>query len=384
MPLPIIKYFIKSILNLLKPKFIHQNWIEIDSQRLLSNYDTFTDFAKYVFPVLKSNAYGHGITQVAKILKQRDFPYIVIDGYFEAMQIQKVSSQPVLVMSYIDPENFVNMDFSKTAFVVQNVDIVQSLGNINRKVKVHLEINTGMNRWGCSPAEILPILELIRKYPKIELEGVMSHLADSDGGNNFYLDYQSKLFDECVNQILISGFDLKYIHLAQSAGSVKANSKFANAIRVGIGLYGFNPLLPSDKDYSKLNDNLPVASFYSKIIKIIDLNIGDSVGYNCTWKATKKTRIAVIPTGYYEGLSRDLTGTCVKINGTYCKIVGRICMNITMIEISTLECKIGDIVQIFSSNLQDKNSIENTSNHLKTIPHTLLTSWNHNVAKTIV
>jgi alanine racemase len=369
-----------------------QNIFFVDSKKLLYNFDIFQRLSANVFPVLKSNAYGHGIKEIAKILNQRDFPYIIVDGFHEASQIREVSSKPILVMGYIDPANFVNIDLTNTALVVQSPEVINELGKLNKKVKIHLEINTGMNRWGVSPEEVLKYAYLIKSFPNLEFEGVMSHLADADGESEEYTKYQTVIFDMCVEELIKIGVKPKFINISNSAGSCKNYSRYTNSIRPGLAMYGITPFEEGDKHNQLLSGLAPVGSLYSKIIKIINLKQGEKIGYNCTFKAQKDSAIAVIPLGYYEGIDRRLSSKgYVRISKqsmspepNYVPIVGRVSMNITMIDVTDFDCKVGDNIEVFSANPNYKNSFANIAKLIGDIPYTSMVHINDTIRRRVI
>jgi alanine racemase len=379
---------IKKIKQKTKIPYFYQNNVEIIGKNILDNYDLYSKFSNNVFPVLKSNAYGHGIHEVAKIFQRRKVDYIVVDGYFEALQIHQVSpNQKVLVMGYVDQLNLTYINFKKISLVVQSLEILEELILLKKAINIHLEINTGMNRWGIHTDEMDLFLNLIKSQKLVKLEGVMSHLADSDNIQNGYTNKQLHVFDNCIRKIFDFGIRPKYIHLGQSAGSTKVElSKYSNTIRVGIGLYGYNPLDTKDSNFAILQGLKPALVFKTKIIKINTIKKGESVGYNCTWKAEENTNIAVLPVGYYEGIPREWNQKSqarVRIKDKYYPIVGRICMNICMIDIGNLEpLKVGDEVEVFT--LDGDNTIISVAKQNNTIPYTLLTGINYFVHKKLI
>lgn len=337
------------------------NWIELNRERLLHNVDLIRHYhpATSVFPVLKGNAYGHGLEEVATILNDANVPMLAVDGYFEAAKIRDISRHRLLVMGYILPENVGLLDTKRCSFVVQDIAGLKAFASLNRPVKIHLELSTGMNRLGLNPDELRLYLKAFTSYPQLELEGVMTHLADADNAkDDAFTNRQTRNFDVLVQQILTAGFRPSYIHIAQTAGSPKVLSKYANALRIGIGTYGINPLLPSDKHAKDLADLRPVLEIKSTIIKVSQLQKGDKVSYNGTFTAPKAMRIAVLPLGYYEGVPRALSNRgFVTFEGRQLPIVGRVCMNHTMIDITMTDLRVGDHVTVISSDSQQPNSI---------------------------
>lgn len=361
------------------------NILEISESAVLHNFDYFKELSQAdMLPVLKSNAYGHGLIQIAQILKKRKFPYLAVDGYFEALRIREVTDQHILIMGFINPSNFVNLDYDDFTFVVQDIDTLKAIIETKRKIKIHLEINTGMNRYGINPEELERFIDLIGHNSQIQLEGVMSHLADSDNFQNDFTDKQVHLYDECVKKVLDKGINPRYMHLSQTAGSVKAKSKYCNCMRLGIGLYGINPLSENDEKFNILQNLKPALRLTSTITKVIELRKGEKVSYNGTFTASKDMRIGVLPLGYYEGVNRALSNKgVVKYGDKYLSIVGRVCMNHTMIELGDTMQK-GDEVIVISDLVDDENSVIMMQKKYGLFSYETLVKINENIRRKIV
>ena len=377
---------VDDFLRKFEKDFATHNRIEVSKGALLYNFDLFAELSKkQVIPVLKGNAYGHGIEQAATALKDRKFPYIAVDGYFEALRVRKVSRQPVLVMGAIKPENFKKMRFDGFAFVVQDEATIRALGATKKRVRVHLECNTGMNRYGAEPDEIAHLTKLILGFSNLMLEGVMSHLADSDGDDATTVERAVRLFDTCVETVRAAGASPTMFHVAQTAGSLKAHSRYATAMRLGIGLYGINPFSPKHPAHATLKNLRPALRFVSTITKTIDLKEGDQVSYNYTFTAPKPMKIAILPAGYYEGVNRALSNRGgVSYHEQYLPIVGRVCMNHTMIDLGKNPLHTGDEVIVYSTDPADKNSIDRIARDINLFNYNLLTALSPDVRRVLV
>ncbi len=363
------------------------NHIELSRDALVHNCKCMKKLhnGNELFPVLKSNAYGHGLLEIVQALEDFNFPYVCVDGYYEALQIRSVSRQRVLVMGHILPENVPHIHTEGFAFVVHDKEVIKAFGSVGREIAIHLEINTGMNRYGIQPEELDEYLRLINSFPNLRLEGIMSHLADADGETNEYTEFQQEIFDTCLAKVLAAGESPRYIHLAQTAGSAKTSSRFANAIRLGIGLYGINPLAPSDAKYTELDHLQPVLALHAKVTKVITLQSGEKVSYNCTFTATRPTRIGVLALGYYEGIDRSLSNQgVVKFQDTYLPVIGRVCMNHMMIDLTGSSAGYGDNIVVISRDKQDKNSIQNLSRDHDLFSYLMITRLNENIRRKIV
>jgi alanine racemase len=382
------KYLKKVVNNYSSNDYQTLNLINLSSDNLIHNYNLFKNLNPklQIIPVLKANAYGHGIKQVASILNSTDCPMIAVDGYFEASKLIDISSKRLLVLGYILETNFHLLNTKRCSFVVQDLKTIKELNKLGKKVNIHIEINSGMNRLGTDPEQIEEFLKVIGESRNISLEGVMSHLADADNeiDNSFSLR-QVEIFDQTVSKILDYGFKPKYIHIAQTAGSTKVTSKFATTMRLGIGLYGLSPLNSKDKYSKLLSDLRPVLNFETTLIKKINLKPGDRVSYNGIFEAKKNMTVGVLPMGYYEGIPRALSNVgLVKYKDQYLKIVGRVCMNHVIVDLENLSIDIGEKIEFISSNKTDKNSVENICKANNLFNYSLVTGLSESTRRRIV
>lgn len=364
------------------------NTIEVSRRAILHNFDYLKSLHRgfQIIPVLKANAYGHGLEEVTTILKERAFPYIAVDGYFEALQIRQLSPQPVLIMGAIHPNNYPKIKFNDFTFVVGDQKQLEALGALKKRIKIHLDINTGMNRQGFQSTELPRCLELLKRYKKLEVEGVMSHLADADNPiGEGYTMRQTQLFDEAVGVIKEAGFNPAYIHLANSPGTPKAESEFANTIRPGIALYGLNPLDKRDIHFKRLAKLQPALSLKSTIVKEIPLRRGDKVSYNGIFSAPQPMRVGIVPIGYYEGVPRVLSNRgWIQYKGQFLPIVGRICMNHTIINLQETHAKLWEPVTVISSKPADRNSVAQICAQNKLFAYALVVGLSKDIRRQLV
>lgn len=384
-----IKRYIKHrIGNVHRNKYKTLNTAYIYRERILNNVDIFKNLnsGADVIAVLKSNAYGHGLKQVAEALNDAEISFIAVDGYFEANRIIDISKHRILVMGYVLPENARLLNANRCSFVVQDLNGLQALGKLKKRFNIHLEINTGMNRLGIEPDQIEAYLKELSRHSNLRLEGVMTHLADADDQDNSYTILQANKFDEAVNYIRKQGYDPSYIHIAQTAGSTKCPSKAANTQRIGIGIYGINPLSKKDLNYSKLEALKPVMELKSTVIKVLELNKGEKVSYNGIYQTKKKSRIGVLPLGYYEWVPRELSnkGTFTSAEDAILPIRGRVCMNHTMIDLTDTNIQEGDQITVISINNKLPNSIELLSRDNDLFSYSLLTRMSESVRRELV
>ncbi len=382
-----IRKNIDKLLKKFEKEYVTHNRIEVSKQAIRDNVELFKRLSgKQVIPVLKGNAYGHGIEIVAQALRGTKISYIAVDGYFEALRVREVSNQPVLVMGAILPENFKRIKYDGFTFVVHDEATIHALGKTGKHIKVHLECNSGMNRYGARPNELSQLTKLILNYRNLQLEGVMSHLADSDGNDPATVDAAVRLFDECVEVAQEAGANPTILHIAQSAGSLKAKSKYANTMRLGIGTYGINPFPADHPLHQELHNELrPALKLVSTITKIIPLEKDEKVSYNYTFTTPKDMKIGVLPLGYYEGVNRALSNAgFVKVGDSFTPIVGRVCMNHTMFSLDGIDAQVGDEVIVYSNNPNDKNSIDTIARERGLFSYNLLTALSSDVRRILV
>ena len=347
--------------------------ITIFKDRLLHNLHTFQNInpALTIAPVLKADAYGHGIGLIAKIVDGEKIPFIVVDSYHEALILRNENVRsPILMIGYTALENILKNKLKRVAFTVTSLGQLEEISkNLTRPTRFHLKIDTGMHRQGILVQEISRATELVRANSKICLEGVSSHLADADRETSEFTDTQIKIWNELVKTWKKEFPDTKYFHLSATSGALLSEAITANVLRLGIGLYGIDPT--QNVRIPKLK---PVLEMKSILSGTKTIEKGEKIGYGGTFQAPNTMRIATIPAGYYEGIDRRLSNKgFVKIGYHFCPIVGRVSMNITAIDVTDVpEATLNTPVVIVSSNSEDKNCLNKSAELAGTIPYELL------------
>lgn len=340
------------------------NTISVSRSAILHNYSYFKKHCpnNQIWPVLKSNAYGHGLAPIVSILKSQKPGYFIVDSYYEALQVRQLCSTPILLIGSTPPQNFSHMKLDNITLCLQDKISLDLLISCRRPTTIHLKINTGMNRQGIDAKNLTPILTKIKNNPQIKLEGIFSHLADADNPQDRYSPQQIKLFSQVIEKIKQSDLHPRYFHLAASYSATKINHPQVNAIRLGLGLYGYS--------HRQLK---PALTFTSTVINHRLLKPGSTVSYNRTFTAKTATNIGLIPVGYFEGFDRRLSNCgVVKYHNSFYPVAGRVCMNLTCINFKKTVPKTFDLVEIISSNPSDKNSIKNIAQLSHTIPYEIL------------
>jgi len=354
------------------------NVVNLFEAALRHNLNSYRELMpdKAICPVLKSNAYGHGLVEVARVLDEAVPEFLVVDSLYEAYELKKVGiKSKVLILGYTFEENLKGRRLP-FHFACTSVEMAKVL--IEMGASLHLKIDTGMNRMGFNVDELQEVLPLLRKMGA-NVVGVMTHLAEADmeAGDEFTRQ-QADLFEEAVKQVRDAGFDPQWIHAGQTAGSLKLNDDRFNMVRLGLGLYGIS-----------LSEELnlrPVMEVRSTVVEVRDLLLGDKVSYGGTFVADRKMKIAVVPFGYYEGLPWNLSSTgCFNVGGVICPIVGRVCMNYTMVDVSMVPgVAVGDPVVVYSAERGEANSIQEMARLAKTIPYELMVRVAESVRREVV
>ena len=333
---------------------IRRSWVEVNLSQIQNNYKIYKKnipSKSSVMAVVKADAYGHGDVEIAKALSNLGVNHWAVSNIEEALRIRESGIKgEILILGYtpIDSLSFLNKyDITQAILSEEYAD---ELLKCNLDFKCQFAIDTGMNRIGLDADNPEKCIKTIRYYAdKLNINGVFTHLCVADSNSDFCMQFtqeQIDKFETVVNGI--QDLELENIHCLNSAGGLWKATKYNSIIRLGIILYGLKP------DY---NNVLPLGikpaiTWKSVITMIKTIRAGESVGYGCTFTAKKNIRVATISTGYADGYSRFLSNKGhVEINGKYAPIVGRVCMDQFMIDVSDIsDIKIGTEVQLLNSN----------------------------------
>lgn len=349
------------------------NEIVIDAKALAHNHRTLEDhFSLPVAPVLKSNAYGHGLAITAKVFDQLRPPFLVVDSLYEAYQLQKLKLQtPILIMGYTHPQNLKHKQVP-FHWAVFDLETTQALNQVQRNCAVHLFVDTGMHREGLTIDQLPQFLTAIRSMRNITVVGVCSHFADADSSTKraqAHTQQQIEVFHTAIKTIESFGYVPQWRHIAASAATLKRLAQQdCSMARVGIASYGITPISEQTVVLK------PALRFTSTIAQIKQIKKGDWIGYGATFIAQQAMTIALLPAGYYEGIDRRLSNCgVVAVRGQTCPIIGRVSMNMTTIDVtSVVDVQVGDEVEVFAANSQQPNSVAESAQRAGIIPYELL------------
>lgn len=378
---------IQSIKNLIKPNYDTLNRIEIKADAILRNLEILQsqqDQAK-IIPVLKANAYGHGLKEICLILNRSKAKILAVDSFPEAQIAYRYFKGKVLLIGEMPSRAYNYINWSRTELVIYNSSTLRDVFAINKNARIHLFINSGMNREGIKDLssfwhENKDILL------KMRISGVCSHLAsaEDDGKMN---DLQLNKFFKDVDFLKRQGVDPDYVHIANSAATFIVKDRRLTAFRPGLSLYGYNPFNADSIHFSAADKLSPALRLVSRVVSLQDVRAGESVSYNQSYQAQSDMKVAVIPFGYYEGLDRSLSNKiCFTYKDRPIPLLGNVCMNLSCVDVSQVreEIKLGSEITLISSNKQAPNSIYSLAKSQKALVYEVLVRLQANIRRNII
>ena len=302
-----------------------------------------------IMAVIKADAYGHGLLPSARALQAEGADYFGVAYLAEGLSLRRAGiDTPVLLLMGIVPEEAAAAVAAHLEVALFRRDLAASLAAQARQqqttAKVHVKIDTGMGRLGILPEEVSQFLEYLADLPELEVVGLISHFAESDVSDQSYTLKQLKDFEDLLRQVRDRGWSVPASHMANSAAIMYVNRSHLNMVRAGISLYG-SPPSPEIQTRVRLQ---PVMSLRTQVLQLKNLPAGAGISYSRTYIAPEPIRLAVLPIGYCNGYNRLFSNRgWVLINGRRAPIRGRVCMNLTMVEVTDLpDVKHGDIVTL--------------------------------------
>lgn len=322
---------------------------EVDLKALANNlYETTKNLPQNVkrIAVIKADAYGHGAVEAAKYLKKSlNINYFAVATFEEALELRENGIDgDILILGYILPENAKDAENLNITLSVGTVEYAKEIYEV-ASPKCHLQIDTGMCRMGiyCHKEADIPeaIKEIreIKKAAKENLVGIYTHFVQSEQITSNMTKNQYEALVSLISDCEKEGISFGMKHCCNSLGAINYNEYALDAVRIGISQYGYE---------SKDVNLVPVMTLKTKIIKIFEGKKGDTVSYCGTYTLPENRKIAVCSAGYADGVSRQLSNKGYYIvNGKKANILGRVCMDLSMIDVTDIECEVGDEAIIF-------------------------------------
>ena len=349
--------------------------MEVNVDNFLYNIENIKKYTnnKIIIPVIKANAYGTHINEKLDIINR--FDIVSVARVNEAVHLRNIGyKKEILILNqpYINEiDDIINY---KLIIGLSNYEFLVELSKRKEKVSIHLEIETGMNRTGVNLNDLDLFIDKIKSSKNIILEGVYTHLSSADFDYNYTMKQLNK-FKEAVDLIKDNFSKIKYIHSSASNGLLNYDDGVSNAVRPGIIMYGF-------ESYSGVNqmiDIKPLCILKTRIVFIKEVFKKESIGYSRKYKTKKKMVIATIPIGYADGLRRNFAKKgYVVVNNKKAKILGNICMDSCMIDVSNIDTKLNDEVYIWDNEIQ---TLDDVSNVCKTINYEIVSTISDRVKR---
>ncbi len=358
----------------------HQTVLEINLNALVHNLNTFKELLKpetKIMVMVKAFSYGSGDTEIAKLLQFQHADYFAVAVADEGVQLRNAGIQtPVIVMN---PEShsfqhLIDYHLEPNIYSIPLLEDFLKIATANalQNFPVHLKIDTGMNRLGLKTEdEIVRVINRIKSSDSLKIKSVFSHLAASDDPSfDDFTNEQFSKFEALYSQI-INSFSFKIDrHILNSAGIERFPEKQYEMVRLGIGLYGVSVTgLPLEN----------ISTLKSTVSQVKNVHPGETVGYSRKGKVQKESRIAVVPLGYADGLDRKLGNKkgSAMVNGQKVPIIGNICMDMLMLDVTNINVEQGDRVEFFGTGISVSEVAENAG----TIPYEILTGISERVKR---
>lgn len=365
-----------------------RTWVEIRKNNILHNLRAMRRAvgpAVTIMAVIKANAYGHGIREIAKIIHR--FPRLMfgVDSIEEANTLVRAGfSAPIMILGMIPKHQMRDAIKSGFHISVYDVGVLKTVQNITKnispsKIHLHVKIETGTNRLGIR-------LETLRSFRALpQFEGIYTHFAEAENPKSVFYKHQLALYEDACAYLLARGIVPRLRHLAATSAILQYPETYESLVRLGIGLYGLWPSEGLRKRFAGEVALLPALEWKTTVAQVKRVPRGETVGYDRTYRARKDMEIAILPVGYYDGFDRALSnrGT-VLIRGKRAPIIGNVCMNISMVDVTGIHARPGDVAVLIGESGGKKITAEEIASFADTINYEIVTRINPLLPRVIV
>lgn len=362
---------------------LNRSWAEVNLDYIAHNVKLIKTRLRRdveIMGVVKADAYGHGIEATVPILIENGVTRLAVSMLDEAIELRKNNIEvPILVLSYTDParaEEIIENAITQTVYDLNLAKALSEAGKkLNSQVRVHIKVDTGMGRVGfVSGFDAVKNIIEISKMENIVIEGLYTHFACADEPDDSYTNLQFEKFMSISNELGRLGIQIPIKHVCNSAAAVRFPQMNLDMVRIGILLYGISP--SGEKDFAGM-DFKPAMTLKTNVIMIKEVEKDQSISYGRTFKTDRPSTIATIPIGYADGFSRTLSNKArVLIKGEYFPVVGTICMDTCMVDITDWDTvdknesgriQAGEEVIVFGSDGRKEIAIEELASLMNTI-----------------
>lgn len=360
-------------------KNIRPVWAEVDLKAIENNIKEIKRVAKdkEIIAVVKADAYGHGALDVVPVLLKNGADRLAVAVITEAIELREAGiNVPILILGYTPisfADDIINYDIEQTVFDLNYAkELSKAALRLGKKAKIHISLDTGMGRIGFIPnEESINAIEEISKLDGIEITGMFTHFSTADEADKNYTREQFEKYKWTVDQLEKRDINVGIKHVANSATIIDLEEYYYDAIRPGIILYGYYPSNEVNKEKIKIR---PALTLKSHVIHLKEVKEGTYISYGRKYVTKGIEKIATLPIGYADGYTRLLSGKVkVIINNKLVPVVGRICMDQCMVNVSELDSvKVGDEVILLGETENCKYNADNIAKEIDTISYEIL------------
>ncbi len=361
-----------------------RTWIEINTRAIKVNYSFFRKLVPKnvsICGVVKSNAYGHNITEFALELEKLGVDMLAVDSLVEALTLRnsKVKT-PILVLGYTLPEMFTKAVGKNIRLTISSVDGLRIfLKNPHaEKIPIHIKVDTGMHRQGFLLKDQAEVLKILASTKGINVDGLYTHFASAkDPTQTVFTNMQTSEFERWRVVLQNTGLN-PVVHASATGGAFIFSKANFDMIRIGIGLYGVAPSDEISRGFGLETKLKPVLSWKTIISETKEIPVGSGVGYDLTYRVQRPTRIAVCPIGYWHGYPRALSNTAeVLVGGKRAPVLGRVSMDMIVIDVTDIsKAKTGDEVVLIGTSGKEKITAVELARYAGTSAYEILTRLN--------
>ncbi|GAA9629099.1 alanine racemase [Helicobacter pylori] len=357
------------------------SFVEVDTASLRHNFSAVKSIVPkdaHIMAVVKANAYGAGAIKASEIFLQEGANYLGVATLDEALELRsRFSKTPILILGYSPNANasmLIDNDLSTMIFSLEQAEVFSKMAlRSQKRLKIHLKIDTGMHRLGLEPNfKSIEIIKKICALKGLEIEGIFTHLSNADAKIKTHAKNQMKAFNAFLEQLLDQKIEFQYRHAYNSAGILSLcngnENRLLNLYRPGIMLYGFYPSNGMKETCPTILKN--VISLKAQIVQIRSVKKGEFIGYGEHFYTNEETLVGVLALGYADGLMRALGNRIqVAINNQSAPLIGKVCMDQCFVKLNNIQAKEGDEVILFGDKSAKANDASEIAALLNTIPY---------------
>lgn len=364
-----------------------RTWIEVQAKAIRSNYQLFRRLcgkSTLLMSVVKSNAYGHGLRDFGRTVGSFGVDWFGVDSITEARALRQGGlKQPILVLGYTLPSNYLFAKQKNISVTVANFETLKSAIRFGKHLAAHIKVDTGMHRQGFFLTDLPKVIALLKENRRIRLEGLYTHFAKAkDPTERGDTQKQLAIFARAVDLFHKGGMQ-PLLHAAATGGTINFPESRYDLVRVGIGMYGLWPSPETFRHFAKKLELKSVLSWKTLVSEVKPIASGERVGYDYTEKLRRDSKIAIIPVGYWHGFDRRFSSIGhVLIRGKRARVLGRVSMDMSVVDVTDIPgARVGDEVVLIGSQGRDRITADELAKIANTIPYEIVTRINPLIQK---